>query len=384
MSLRRHARIAIKHLWFQLLLRSGATARARRSLTQQGASIVVTFHRVLSAEQLRSTNSPDGMVIEESTFVHLLEYLSTRVSFGSLAEPAACAQRLRCFITFDDGWQDNFDVAVPHLISSGVPATIFVCPERAGRHRPFWPETAIAAARAAERDLASHELFRDALLRHGIQLTSNTQDELLSALKRLSAAARTELLDSLSCSLPLIHFSSDCTMGWDELKQLAAAGVTIANHTAHHEILTNLPAADQTAELLQASRRLKEELGQPCTLFSYPNGDWNLAVRARVAEAGITHAFINSPGAWTAETDPLLIPRLNLSEQRLIGISGRFSAASAEYFLFWLPYQLEKRRRRAEVNGNAGPRPADLRSHALPASSDAASKNFIQQYEALC
>lgn len=346
MTSQSYVRQALKHLWFQLLLRSGATARARRSLEQQGASIVITLHRILSAAKLESTNSPDGMVIELSTFLKLLAYLSTRVSFSSLVEPAAPAARLRCFVTFDDGWKDNFDVVLSHMVNRGIPATIFVCPERAGVPRPFWPETAVAAARAAQRDLASHELFCDALLKYGIQLTRNTQAELLSALKQLPAAARNELLNSLSCSLPLTHFEGDGTMDWDELKQLAEAGVTIANHTAHHEILTNISAREQTYELVAASNRLKEELGQATSLFSYPNGDWNPAVREAVGASGIAHAFINSPGAWTEETDPLLIPRLNLSQRKLTGITGRFSAASAEYFLFWAPYLAEKRRRR--------------------------------------
>ena len=102
-------------------------------------------------------------------------------------------------------------------------------------------------------------------------------------------------------------------MSWDELRRLVAAGVTIGNHSAAHGFMWRNDDATNRADLMRARRRLKEELGIDPTLFAYPYGEWDSALRALVAELGFTTAFGQHSGAVGAHSDRLNLPRFALN-----------------------------------------------------------------------
>ena len=103
-------------------------------------------------------------------------------------------------------------------------------------------------------------------------------------------------------------------MSWDELRQLVAAGVTIGNHGAGHGRMWQSDDATNRADLLQARRRIQEELGIDAALFAYPYGEWNGALRALVAEMGFTAAFGQHSGVVAAHSDTLNLPRFALNQ----------------------------------------------------------------------
>ena len=102
-------------------------------------------------------------------------------------------------------------------------------------------------------------------------------------------------------------------MSWDELRQLAAAGVTIANHSAAHGYMWRGDDAANRADLLKARQRIEEELGEDATLFAYPFGEWDAALRALVAELGFAAAFGQHSGVVGAHTDRFNLPRFALN-----------------------------------------------------------------------
>jgi peptidoglycan/xylan/chitin deacetylase (PgdA/CDA1 family) len=104
-----------------------------------------------------------------------------------------------------------------------------------------------------------------------------------------------------------------------------------------------LRAEEVKCELAESKRAIEERLGSPCLHFAYPNGSWSAPVREQVVQQGYSQAFVNSPGVWTAETDPWLIPRVNLWEGSLLGITGKFSPVVFQYTAFWRSYRATRR-----------------------------------------
>jgi len=107
---------------------------------------------------------------------------------------------------------------------------------------------------------------------------------------------------------PAEHHEYDIA-GWEELRALDSALITIGSHTMTHAILPCLPANDIERELGESRRTIQDRLQQPADFFAYPNGDTNeLAVR-RVRRH--YRAAVQDTVAWVGPfSDAHRLPRL--------------------------------------------------------------------------
>jgi peptidoglycan/xylan/chitin deacetylase (PgdA/CDA1 family) len=340
-------RAGLKWVFVHALRYTGLLAFAKWWIRRHGA-IVLTFHRILSEKATAQTCSPSGMVVTDATFESLLRHVKERYSILDLANGAPQEQRhsIQVAITFDDGWEDNASTAFPIAAKLNVPFTIFVCPELMEKPVPFWPERIVALLRSAHDSAEAMKCMCQALASNGCPgwaaaLADGNGDranELIERLKSISCEERQSLLGLLlSCGM----LSKDCpdgnvdrTMSWSQLARLHRAGVSFGSHSQRHEILTRMPLARVEQEVCESRAALADHLTN-CSLFSYPNGDVSPDVRAIVERFGFTLAFINSPGVWSRTSDPLLVPRINLSEENLVDRDGRFSTLAFDYRVFW-------------------------------------------------
>ena len=111
-------------------------------------------------------------------------------------------------------------------------------------------------------------------------------------------------------------------MTWDELRTLIHEGGRIGNHTADHTSLLVATADAARRQIARASQRIEEELGVSPKLFAYPYGEYSLATRKIVADAGFDAAVAQYSGAIGRNTDLLALPRFALNEK--YGNIGRF------------------------------------------------------------
>ncbi len=103
-------------------------------------------------------------------------------------------------------------------------------------------------------------------------------------------------------------------MSWEQIRELAAAGVAIGSQTATHPHMPLLTPAANAAELATSNERFAKELGAPPPLFAYPFGETGSAVRAAVMEAGFTAAFGQHSGVLYHGGDYFYLPRFAMNE----------------------------------------------------------------------
>lgn len=100
--------------------------------------------------------------------------------------------------------------------------------------------------------------------------------------------------------------------GWEEIRELARAGVAIGSHTRHHQRLTQLGAAEREVELVGSLAELREQVPEAIGVLAYPNGDHDDEVCAAAEEAGYELAFTTEKGRNDAATDEYRLRRVSI------------------------------------------------------------------------
>ena len=114
-------------------------------------------------------------------------------------------------------------------------------------------------------------------------------------------------------------------MTWGQIRELAAAGVTIGSQTATHLHMAATDAAQAGADVAAANARFTAELGRPPALFAYPYGEASLETMTVVREAGFVAAFGQHSGVASRFADLLYLPRFAMNEN--YGDAARFRLA---------------------------------------------------------
>lgn len=182
-------------------------------------------------------------------------------------------RRFVCF-TFDDGYRDNLEHALPVFQRFGAPFTVYATTSFAQRTlAPWWDvlEVVVAANSVvrwtsdrgstvyAAADGVSKQRTFEALARRFLPLPIA---ELRRRLRRFACehdVSLTQLADRDMC-------------GWPELRAMRDAGVEIGCHTASHACLANETLAEVRRELCSARSQLQAELGGAVRHLAYPYG----------------------------------------------------------------------------------------------------------------
>jgi len=99
---------------------------------------------------------------------------------------------------------------------------------------------------------------------------------------------------------------------WEEVRELAAAGIAIGSHTRHHRRLTQLDPSAREQELTGSLAELRERLPGAAAVLAYPNGDHDEDVCHATEAAGYEAAFTTEKGRNDAATDRFRLRRVSV------------------------------------------------------------------------
>lgn len=118
----------------------------------------------------------------------------------------------------------------------------------------------------------------------------------------------------------------------DELKEMAAAGMEIGDHTVDHVDLATLSDRRLRHEIVDARNAILRTVGEAPVSFAYPFGDVNPRVVAAVAAAGFEIAVTNREGIDETWANRFIVPRLRVgpgtSPDVLLGELSRSATSS--------------------------------------------------------
>ncbi|MFP3939154.1 MAG: polysaccharide deacetylase family protein [Thermoanaerobaculia bacterium] len=332
-------------------LRAAGAPRVIGALNgRRRAPLVVCYHRVVEDLRAHPLSAP-AMMVSARTLLEQLDWLGRRFRLVPLEEAvreaggdgdggAPRGGRPAAAVTFDDGYADVYEVALPLLRRKGVPAAVFVVTDLLGTrrlqvHDRLYALLALCRARFGTSDLVAvlrrvgtgERVCRR--LEEGRGTLAEVTEHLLvswprSEVERLIAGL--ERLDEVE--IPPETAEALRPMTWEMVGDLHREGVTIGSHTRSHRILPNETAADVRDELTGSKRALEERLGAGIDHLSYPAGQFSPGAVEAARAAGYRHAFTTCHHR-APEHPELTIPRRTFWEGSGAGWIASFSPAVA-------------------------------------------------------
>jgi peptidoglycan/xylan/chitin deacetylase (PgdA/CDA1 family) len=250
------------------------------------ADVVLCYHNVVAGDDPAS--GEPGLHMRRDRFARQLEWLARHYRIVSLREFVARdrtrVSRPLAAITFDDAYAGVFEHAVPLLRGLGIPATVFVVAEAAGRGTGFWWD---------EPDVIA-------------SLTPTRRDRWLTHLRGDGAAILSEA--QVAATTPA---SPACRPAdWATIRNHADT-IDLGAHSATHRFLPALTDDELEREVVESRRRIYEETGQWPEFFAYPYGACDARVSAAARSVGYRAAFGLEASPTTAE-DRWCLSRLNV------------------------------------------------------------------------
>ena len=235
--------------------------------------LIVTYHGIRPDE----SSARSWLLLPVSEFVRQMEFLHTHYDVRPVDEAltASDSDRPRACITFDDGYRNNLELALPILQRLRLPATIFLPTAFIGTTQLLWTTRLDFAFRNAD-DAAQAQFAAWAAVDPAARGEGTLSHRVSDALKRMPPKRRDEMLMRIYSRVPEPSSSDVAPHGfltWEEVAAMEATGlVTFGAHTVHHEIVRNLDDAALHRELADSIAEVRRRCRHPSAVFAYPNG----------------------------------------------------------------------------------------------------------------
>lgn len=281
--------------------------------------LILMYHRVIedrSEDPYQLGMCIDSALFEEQVRYHVEHF--TPILLGDAVARLRTGKPLprnAVSFTFDDGYRDFKDTAVPILKRYQCPSTVFVTTGGLQEQQAFWWDRVIdAVSMTTQRSVDSHFLAPGS--GETLSLAPRNRNPSLQRLLGLFWAQPPERLEE---QVERFREKLGVTgsgqlqaprMNHDEIASLATEDVEIGAHCEQHVDMRSL-TAEQRRHELEASRRVLQDIsGQAVNGFAFPGGRQNIEVRKQVAHAGFTYAAGTHCGLNRAPFDTYNLYRL--------------------------------------------------------------------------
>ncbi|MDH3689320.1 MAG: polysaccharide deacetylase family protein [Gammaproteobacteria bacterium] len=302
---------------------------------KQSGLIIVMLHKINDeSDALQLTLRPELLdaILTEIGASHEFVCMDDIEAKGSDRESQG---GLKFAITFDDGYRDNYDLALPILKKHGAPAIIYLSTAHIDGKTAFWFEQLAAALSTTTEqylDLKSTGFGTRSL---------ETGNDRVSALRWLNARLKeydqerreTIVREILEKTVGKTSLQVRPMLDWSLVREMSRAGVRFGSHTVTHPILSKEESERVVHELQESKNIIEKKAGLKVSSFAYPNGtknDFDASVIAEVRNAGYRNACTTISGINRSDTPVYELHRIGLHNAMCTDAMGRFDP-----LLFW-------------------------------------------------
>ena len=227
-------------------------------------------------------------------------------------------------LTFDDGYRNNLQYAMPILRKYNAPATIYLATEYVSMQTPFQIDRLDYALQTVELkdrafrindylieyDNTSRTSLAESYEKHrmAIQSVSENEQDYQNNMDAAALELETESGNSIYKNFQQNDWVNVLT--WDEIREYKFNDVQFECHTRHHYKLALLEPDQIREELSTSKSEIEEKLERECKHFCYPVGSYNQTVVDEVRRIGCISAVITEVGLNHVGCDLLRLHRM--------------------------------------------------------------------------
>ena len=310
------------------MLTSGIVARGfrRRSETQY---IIIMYHRVLNKRDDVSGIQP-GMYVLAESLIAQIEFLQRHFNILPLSYLNGFASGKKiigkpcCFITFDDGWLDFYEVAYPILTKAGAHATVFFPTGFIGTRNLFWTDRLLHIFKTINQNTEinlSDAQHKNKYVTNIVSFQGNYEEKTekaISFLKQMREDEIDDILSELTMTLNMDVMSNErAFINWDEAREMKASGlIEFGSHTVNHKILNTLQIDEIKYEIKESKETLERERINDGRFFPfcYPSGVYDSDIEKMVKAAGYDLAVSTQKGWNSLKAHPFTLRRMGVHQ----------------------------------------------------------------------
>lgn len=248
----------------------------------QGAGVIFTLHHVAPAappafapNRIISITPEFLAVVVEHVMARDFDIVSLDEAHARMASGKASQRRFATF-TFDDGYRDNIEHALPVLRRHNIPMTIYIAPDFCDQRGQAWWLT-------LERALTTLDVITVPFTEGPRVLPLATVAQKYAAHRAiypwLRAMPDRDIHQHVNhwAALAGIHPYAACrelVMNWDEVRTAAKDPlVSFGAHTMTHAALAKCSSDEAQWQIAASIEHVEHELRTDCRHFAYPYGD---------------------------------------------------------------------------------------------------------------
>ncbi len=302
--------------------KAGADRMLYRYNKAANVTTLLCFHRV--SDDVDYSYPP--LKIKE--FEKLIEYISGKYEVISLRQvhEKSSSSLPRMILTFDDGYKDFIENALPVLSKYKMPATLSVIVNCVNGGNKFWT---LRLNSLLNFIYCHYRYFKlrgtdgeTMTYRRDIDQPEKFSLVILKSLLSVESAARDRFMDELERRLPDYRYcEEEKFMNWKDLGVCVSNGMEIASHSVSHDSLVTIH--DDTAlrtEIAGSKSAIEAKIAREVSTFAFPNGVYDDKVVRFAQEGGYKfllttheHYFKNN---FRQKEDITILPRITISRNR--------------------------------------------------------------------
>lgn len=257
--------------------------------------IVINFHKITN--KINDYNEI-GTKIHLSSFKNTISFLNnnfqiiTPDEFENHNFKFYKNEKIKILLTFDDGYKDNFDNALPILKEHNNKAIFFISPKYISSDTKIWDEALLDYFKNKLQKMSNFNFEKFSINKNNI---SKKIFSVINYLKFFSAEERDFILERNNFfKYESLH--SDTCMTWNQVNELLNSGMTIGSHGYSHTSLRNLKRENLLSEINKSKIAIEENTKTLCSFFSLPYGsknDYNKYVIQNLISSNYKKCFLN-------------------------------------------------------------------------------------------